>query len=110
MANTRGSGKSSLRAIAHDVMLQRGLLPDFSDGVLREVAAMSGPATAASAPGAAILDLRNLPSFSIDNDDSRDLDQLSAAEALAGGDVRVLVAVADVDALVKKASAVDGHA
>src|SRR5438309_719026 len=56
------------------------------------------------------LDLRALPWASIDNDDSRDLDQLTVAEELAGDRVRVLVAVADVDALVAKDSPVDGHA
>ncbi len=48
--------------------------------------------------------------FEIDNDDSRDLDQLSVAEALSGGDVKVLVAIADVDATVRKGSPVDRHA
>jgi exoribonuclease-2 len=47
---------------------------------------------------------------SIDNDDSRDLDQLTVAESLDGGSVRILVAVADVDALVPKGSAIDDHA
>ena len=97
----------SLRAIAHDAMLRRGLLPDFSDAVRHELEEIHGPAAAS---GPAIRDLRDLPWFSIDNDDSRDLDQLSAAEALSGDEARVLVAVADVDSLVKKASAIDGHA
>lgn len=106
MAST--SGRYSLQEIAHGVMFQRGLLPDFSGAVLQEVESIHGPAAAGS--GVAIRDLRDLLWFSIDNDDSRDLDQLSTAESLAGGQVRVLVAVADVDALVKKASAIDGHA
>jgi ribonuclease R len=107
MANNHRSGRYSLQAIARDAMLQRDLLPDFSDAVLRETDAFPGPA-APSDPS--IRDLRDLLWFSIDNDDSRDLDQLSTAEALSDGHVRVLVAVADVDALVKKASAIDGHA
>ena len=57
-----------------------------------------------------VRDLRNLLWASIDNDDSRDLDQLTVAEALPGGAVKILVAVADVDALVKKGSAIDEHA
>ena len=48
--------------------------------------------------------------MSIDNDDTRDLDQLSVAEPLAGGAVRLLVAVADVDATVAEGSAIDDHA
>jgi len=54
--------------------------------------------------------LRQLPWLSIDNDDSRDLDQLTTAELLAGSEVKILVAVADVDTLVKKNSAIDQHA
>jgi exoribonuclease-2 len=55
-------------------------------------------------------DLRQLLWASIDNDDSRDLDQLTVAEALPDNKVKILVAVADVDALVKKNSAIDEHA
>src|ERR1700733_6589038 len=101
------NSKHSLAAIAHDVMLRRGLLPDFSDAVLRELNAIPGPATAHDS---SIKDMGDLLWCSIDNDDSRDLDQLSVAQALANGQVRVLISVADVDALVKKASAIDGHA
>src|SRR5207244_5210542 len=55
-------------------------------------------------------DLRDRLWCSIDNDDSRDLDQLSVAEPLAAGQVKILVAVADVDTLVRRGSASDGHA
>src|SRR4029077_7681764 len=44
------------------------------------------------------------------NDDSRDLDQLSVAEPLPGGAAKIFVAIADVDALVRKGSAIDEHA
>jgi VacB/RNase II family 3'-5' exoribonuclease len=97
--------RHSLAVIAHNVMLRRGLLPDFSDAAIRELNAIPGPATDPS-----IRDMRDPLWCSIDNDDSRDLDQLSVAEALANGQVRVLIAVADVDALVAKASAIDDHA
>jgi len=107
MSTDHAFHSKSLRAIAHDVMLQRGLLPDFSDAVLRQLTEIQGPATDSNP---AIKDLRDLLWFSIDNDDSRDLDQLSAAETRPDDAVRVLVAVADVDAIVKKASAIDGHA
>ncbi len=63
-----------------------------------------------SAPAAGARDLRHLGWTSIDNDDSLDLDQLTVAEALSGGAVRVLVAIADVDARVARGSAVDAHA
>ena len=88
-------------------MLERGLLPDFSPGALAEINRISEPATRADQW---THDLRNLVWCSIDNDDSRDLDQLTVAEALADGTVKILVAVADVDSLVKKESALDDHA
>jgi VacB/RNase II family 3'-5' exoribonuclease len=93
-----------LKAIARLAMLERGLLPEFSPEVLAQTDRLTGPAA-----DPAVRDLRDLTWVSIDNDDSRDLDQLSVAEPV-GGAVKVLVAVADVDALVRRDSAVDGHA
>ena len=101
------TGQDPLKAIARQVMLQRGLLPDFSSAVREETNAIT---RAASETNPAIRDLRSLLWASIDNDDSRDLDQLSVAEAQAGGAVKILVAIADVDATVKVGSAIDGHA
>jgi len=80
--------------------------PDFPPAAQREAAAMTRPADA----DGTVRDLRNLLWASIDNDDSRDLDQITVAEALAGGRVRIMVAVSDVDALVRRDSAIDGHA
>lgn len=88
-------------------MLQRGLLPDFGAAVTAETDSIR---TAAPASGASFKDQRNLLWASIDNDDSRDLDQLSVALPGAGGAVKILVAVADVDAVVKRGSALDNHA
>ena len=85
-------------------MLERGLLPAFSPEVVAETDRLTGPAA-----DAAVRDLRDLAWVSIDNDDSRDLDQLSVAEPVDGGTVKVLVAIADVDALVRRDSAIDGH-
>src|SRR5450432_70010 len=96
-----------LQQIAHRVMLERGLEPDFSPAALTELAAIRGPAVKTAA---ATRDLRNLLWCSIDNDDSRDLDQLSVAEALPDGAVKLLVAIADVDALLRQGSALDAHA
>ena len=98
--------RACLAAIARKAMIERKLEPDFSPAAQQETAGIRGPATAAEG----VRDLRGLLWASIDNDDSRDLDQLTVAEPLAGGRVRILVAVADVDALVKKGSALDGHA
>ncbi len=91
---SHGNGKATLQRIAHDVMLARGFLPEH--------------AAVATAP--AVKDLRALLWASIDNDDSRDLDQLSVAEPLSDGAMKILVAIADVDALVAKNSAIDDHA
>jgi len=88
-------------------MIERGLLPDFSPQALAELDEIHGPDTRATEP---TRDLRHLMWCSIDNDDSRDLDQLTVAEALPNDKVKVLVAIADVDTLVKKGSAIDDHA
>jgi len=99
--------RAVLQKIAHRAMLQRGLLPDFSSEALAELGRIQAPA---SMEGKQVRDLRDLLWASIDNDDSRDLDQLTVAEAMPGDKVKILVAVADVDALVKKGSAIDKHA
>jgi len=103
--NDSQPNRTRLERIAHRVMLERGFLPDFTPQALAELNAISGPAVEA-----ATRDLRERLWCSIDNDDSRDLDQLSVAEALPDGAVKILVAVAEVDALVKQGSALDGQA
>jgi exoribonuclease-2 len=102
-----GTGKNELQLIAHEAMIQRGLLPDFSPSVIAETNQMT---QAAAASGSAMRDLRGLLWASIDNDDTADLDQLSVAEPVPGGAVKIFVAIADVDALVKKDTAIDAHA
>ncbi len=98
---------SDLRAIARRAMLEHGLEPDLSAPAAAQLRAISGPAME---QGAQIRDLRSLLWCSIDNDDSRDLDQLSVAQSLSGGAVRVLIAIADVDATVGAGSPLDAHA
>ncbi len=95
-----------MATIARRAMTEHGLEPDFSSAAKAELAAIHGPATAMTG----MRDLRSRLWASIDNDDSRDLDQLTVAESLSNGQVRILVAVADVDALVHKGSALDAHA
>jgi len=108
MSNPHPTGpRNQLQQIARRVMMERGLEPDFSPAALTELGAIHGPAGFA---GPGIRDLRKLLWCSIDNDDSRDLDQLSVAEAMDGGGIKVLVAVADVTALVRTGSALDAHA
>jgi ribonuclease R len=100
--------KAILQKIARGTMILRGLLPDFSAECSLELAKILAPA---SADGAShVRDLRDLLWASIDNDDSEDLDQLTVAEPLPEGRTMIRVAVADVDALVKKDSAIDRHA
>ena len=98
--------RARLAAVARQAMVERGLEADFPPPVQQELAALRGPA----GPTDGVRDLRDRLWASIDNDDSRDLDQLTVAEALTDGRVRILVAIADVDALVRKDSAIDGHA
>ena len=98
---------SNLQQIAVLAMRSRGLRPAFSPQALQEAETARG--TAPERHGS-IRDLRQLTWFSIDNDDTRDLDQLSVAEAREGGATRLLVAVADVDCLVGQRGAVDDHA
>ena len=88
-------------------MLARGLLPDFSAVALEQADTLR---QAPIETGPSIHDLRGLLWASIDNDDSLDLDQLSVAEPLSAGAVKILVAIADVDSAVKAGSAIDEHA
>jgi VacB/RNase II family 3'-5' exoribonuclease len=104
--NRSAHDRSDLKKIARRAMVDRGLDPDFPRDALDELARIHGPA---GTPGG-VRDRRGLLWVSIDNDDSRDLDQLTVAEPLPDGSVRILVAVADVDCLVAKDSALDAHA
>ena len=99
--------KEELAELATIAMRERGLEAEFSSAVRRQIEALAPPTEAELLTAA---DLTALPWCSIDNDDSRDLDQLTASELLSDGRVRILVAVADVDALVPIGSPVDRHA
>ncbi len=100
--------RAILQDIAQRAMLERGLLPDFSAEALAELGKIQAPAVAKN--DESMRDLTSLLWASIDNDDSRDLDQLTVAEAMPGDKVKILVAIADVDSLVKNGSAIDDHA
>ncbi len=99
--------RADLNAIARRAMHEKGLDPDFPAEALAQLGRIEEPAREKDP---AIRDQRDLLWASIDNDDSRDLDQLSVAEELAGGSVKVLVAIADVDALVKRGTPLDARA
>ena len=101
------NNRAVLAQIAKQAMTDRGLEPEFSTAVEREMGDIAGPS---HETGGGIRDLTALLWCSIDNDDSRDLDQLSVSESLADGAIKVLVAIADVDTLVKKGTAIDDHA
>jgi exoribonuclease-2 len=87
-----------LQRIAHKAMLESGLLPDFSTEALADLDRLQGPAVDPTEP---VHELGELLWTSIDNDDSLEHDQLTAAEAFPGDRVKILVAVADVDVLAK---------
>ena len=114
MNNSPSQARGRLAAIARNAMQARGLLSEFSPAVVAELSALAqaGAAMHQTLHEAAhgIRDLRHLPWVSIDNDDSRDLDQLSVSGLAPSGAPCILVAVADVDALVKRGSAIDTHA
>ena len=88
-----------LQATARDVMRLHGFQPDFPPAVQQQLAALRAHPPAIIA-GQSVRDLRNLLWSSIDNDTSRDLDQIEVAERLSNGDVKILVGIADVDAFV----------
>jgi exoribonuclease-2 len=98
-----------LQATAKQVMMNHGFQPDFPPEVQQQLAELKAhPPQVAVTP--TVRDLRNLLWSSIDNDTSRDLDQIEVAEAAANGDVKVMVGIADVDAFVPRQTAIDQHA
>jgi exoribonuclease-2 len=101
-----------LQAAAAQAMRARGFDPEFPPEVDRQVAQLAAhpPGVAPASGSRDIRDLRELAWSSIDNDTSRDLDQLEVVESLAGGETKVLIAIADVDAFVPKLSPIDAHA
>lgn len=98
----------NLVAAAHASMIEHGFQPEFPEGTDAELAAIRAQPRLPEAPAAK--DLRNLLWSSIDNDTSKDLDQIEWAERLPDGRIRVLVGVADVDARVCAGTVIDGHA
>lgn len=98
-----------LQQIAKEIMLEHGFNPDFPSEAEQQLAQLQNrpPITV---PDSNIRDLRNLLWSSIDNDTSRDLDQIEVAQELSGGLVRVMIGIADVDAFVPSHSPIDQHA
>src|SRR5277367_5261966 len=106
--NDSAPSHPDLQAMAKQVMLAQGFQPDFPPPVSQQLAQLR--AQPPQTNNKDVRDLRNLLWSSIDNDTSRDLDQIEVAERLPNGDIKVMVGVADVDALVAKDSAIDKHA
>jgi VacB/RNase II family 3'-5' exoribonuclease len=98
-----------LQATAREVMLAHGFEPDFAPQIPQQLANLKEhPPKVAATDG--VRDLRSLPWSSIDNDTSRDLDQIEVAELLPGGDTKIMIGIADVDAFVPLQSPIDQHA
>ncbi len=107
--NDNFSSHVDLQSMAKQVMLANGFEPEFPAGVPQQLADLKVHPPQV-APGGDIRDLRNLLWSSIDNDTSRDLDQIEVADRLHDGGIRVMVGIADVDAFVAKHSPIDEHA
>jgi VacB/RNase II family 3'-5' exoribonuclease len=99
----------NLQAIARQVMTAHGFQPDFPPETQKQLADISAHPPQLT-PSDKVRDLRPLLWSSIDNDTSKDLDQIEVAERLPNGDVKVLIGIADVDAFVAKDSPIDQHA
>jgi len=98
-----------LLAMARQIMLAEGFEPNFPPATQQQLADISAHPPQL-VPSDKVRDLRGLLWSSIDNDTSRDLDQIEVAERLSNGDVKVMVGIADVDAFVAKDSPIDQHA
>src|ERR1051326_6894057 len=96
-----------LQAAAKQIMLENGFEPDFPRECLKQLA---GTNSAPNLSSPDVRDLRHLLWSSIDNDTSRDLDQIEYAEKLPDGTTKVMVGIADVDAFVRKDTPIDRHA
>jgi exoribonuclease-2 len=98
-----------LQVVAKQIMLEHGFEPDFPPQVPPQLAELKAHPPQVT-PGGDIRDLRNLLWSSIDNDTSRDLDQIEVTERLPNGNIKVMVGIADVDAFVPKHSPIDDYA
>src|SRR5579864_3127790 len=98
-----------LQAMAKQIMQQYGFEPEFPPQVPQQIADLKAHPPQIAA-GKDVRDLRNLLWSSIDNDTSRDLDQIEVAERASNGDVKIMIGIADVDAFVPKLSPIDQHA
>ena len=106
--NDSRSAHFDLQAAARQIMLEHGFEPDFPPEVPQQLADLKAHPPQV-APGRDIRDLRQLLWSSIDNDTSRDLDQIEVAERLTTGEIKVLVGIADVDRDLQRQRPGDGR-
>lgn len=99
-------GEFDIRSAARRVLVAQGFEPDLEAAADRQLDQITHPAP--TPPG--VKDLRDRPWSSIDNQESRDLDQVEMAEQLPDGSIRLVVGIADVDSLVPKGTPLDLHA
>ena len=107
--NDPRSSSINLQAMAREVMQAQGFQPDFPPENRKQLADIKAHPPQLT-PSEKVQDLRSLPWSSIDNDTSKDLDQIEVAERLPNGDIKVMIGIADVDAFVAKDSPIDQHA
>src|SRR6202140_2069319 len=107
--NDPRSSSINLQAIARQVMQAQGFQPDFPPETQKQLADIRAHPPQLT-PSDKVPDLRNLLWSSIDNDTSKDLDQIEVAERLPNGDIKVMIGIADVDAFVAKDTPIDQHA
>jgi len=100
------NGNFDIHAAARRVLLAAKFEPDINQAAHKQLDALASPAPMPTG----VRDLRQLPWSSIDNTESRDLDQVEVAEALPDGSIKLIVGIADVDSLVPKGSPIDEHA
>lgn len=104
--NGHGGNHFDIHAAARRILVTAGFEPDLPEPARQQLDSLDAPASMTNG----VRDMRELPWSSIDNTESRDLDQIEIADAMDNGDIRVVVAIADVDALVPEGSPLDQHA
>ena len=98
-----------LQATAKRIMIENGFEPEFPAAVSAQLANLKQAPPTIAADGQ-VRDLRQLLWSSIDNDTSRDLDQIEVTERLPNGDIKVMIGIADVDAYASRGTPIDQHA
>ena len=107
--NASNPSPLDLQATAKQIMLEHGFEPEFPAAVSAQLMQLKKNPPSVAATGE-VRDLRHLLWSSIDNDTSRDLDQIEVAAPVSNGAVKIMIGIADVDAFAAKQSPIDQHA